>query len=181
MIDLETPRQIDDRQKGPKRVLVAGLLAAAAVVGIILMSSRDANDSTPTDEPSPTVTVPSTVTVTVPPTVTGTVPPTTPPRALFGTPYGSHGPGTYFVDEVDGIPTPRIFVTSAPVEPRSARSGLGRVCSSMRTASAVSSGSAGPLPCSRTPATGAMVSPGVLWQPSMVSSPRSVSSRDGPR
>ena len=41
-----------------------------------------------------------------------TVPPTTPPRALFGTPTASSSqPGTYFVDEVDGTPTPRIFVT----------------------------------------------------------------------
>ena len=40
-----------------------------------------------------------------------TVPPTTPPRALFGTPDEQLVPGTYFVDEVDGTPTPRIFVT----------------------------------------------------------------------
>ena len=32
-------------------------------------------------------------------------------RALFGTPNEHFGPGTYFLDEVDGYPTPRIFVT----------------------------------------------------------------------
>ena len=65
MIDLETPSPTDDRQKGPKRVLVAGLLAAAAVVAIALVATRD-DDATPADQPSPTV----------------TVPPTTPPRPL---------------------------------------------------------------------------------------------------
>ena len=40
-----------------------------------------------------------------------TVPPTTPPRALFGTEGEQLAPGTYFVDEVDGTPTARIFVT----------------------------------------------------------------------
>ena len=94
MIDLETPAPTDDRQKAPKRVLVAGLLAAAALVGIVIMSSRDANDSTPTDEPSPTA----------------TVPPAPPPRALLGT-TGDLLPGTYFVDEVNGRPTARIFFT----------------------------------------------------------------------
>ena len=39
------------------------------------------------------------------------MPPTTPPRALFGTDGEQFAPGTYFVDEVDGTPTPRIFVT----------------------------------------------------------------------
>jgi hypothetical protein len=100
MIDLETPSPTDGRQKRSKRVLVAGLLAAAAVVAIALVVSRDANDATPADQPLPTV----------------TVPPMLPSRALPN-PAPRPGetnwlvPGTYFVDEVSGIPTPRIFAT----------------------------------------------------------------------
>lgn len=92
-IDLETPLPTEPRQKGPTRVLVAGLLAAAAVIAIVLVVSRD--NTTPADRPAPSV----------------TVPPTTPPRALFGTEGERFEPGTYFVDEVDGTPTARIFVT----------------------------------------------------------------------
>ena len=58
-----------DPAEGPKRVLVAGILAAAAVVAIALVATRDGDDVTPADEPSPTVTVPP-----------------APPPALFGTP-----------------------------------------------------------------------------------------------
>ena len=95
MIDLETPVPTEPRRQGRYRVGVAALLAAAAVVAIVLVATRDDAQS-PADEPAPTV----------------TVPPTTPPRALFGTPDGALlAPGTYFVDEVDGTPTPRIFVT----------------------------------------------------------------------
>ena len=96
MIDLETPVPTEPRRKGPMRVLVAGLLAAAAVVAIALVvDPRRTTTGTPADQPAPTV----------------TVPPTTPPRALFGTPDEQLAPGTYFVDEVDGTPTARIFVT----------------------------------------------------------------------
>ena len=78
------------------------LIAAAAAVVCRRRSSwstRD-DDATPADQPSPTV----------------TVPPTTPPRPLPDARAAfDHGedlvPGTYFVDEVDGTPTPRIFVT----------------------------------------------------------------------
>jgi hypothetical protein len=95
MIDLENPSQTDEHRKGPKRVVVAGLLAAAAVVAIALVAIRDDDPVNPTDQPSPTV----------------TAPPTVPPRALFGTPDEQFVPGTYYLDEVGGVPTPRIFVT----------------------------------------------------------------------
>jgi hypothetical protein len=58
MIDLETPSETDDRQQRPKRFLVAGLLAAAAVVAIALVATR-ADNATPADQPSPTVTAPA--------------------------------------------------------------------------------------------------------------------------
>jgi transglutaminase-like putative cysteine protease len=52
------------------------------------------DDATPADQPSPAV----------------TVPPTSPPLPLSRS-HGQLEPGTYFVDEVAGIPTPRIFAT----------------------------------------------------------------------
>jgi hypothetical protein len=74
----------------------AGLIAAAAVVLVVgVLAVFDRDDAPPADQPTPTV----------------TVPPTTPPRALFDTRDEQFVPGTYFVDEVDGTPTPRIFVT----------------------------------------------------------------------
>jgi hypothetical protein len=92
MIDLETPSQTTAERKGPRRFVIAALLAAATVVGIALVVTRD--DATPADQPSPTV----------------PAPPTTPPRPL---PHDGEQivPGTYFVDEVSGTPAPRIFVT----------------------------------------------------------------------
>ena len=96
MIDVKTTDPTQPGQKRPMRVVVAGILAAAAaVVAVAFVVIRDADEVTPTDEPSTTV----------------TVPPTTPPRALLGaTPGERFVPGTYFV-EVDGTPTARIFVT----------------------------------------------------------------------
>jgi hypothetical protein len=95
MIDLETPVPTGPRRRGRNRVGVAALLAAAAVVAIVLLATRDDAQS-PADEPAPTV----------------TVPPTLPPRSLSGTPDGALlASGTYYVDEIDGTPTPRIFVT----------------------------------------------------------------------
>ena len=94
MIDLETPVPTEPRRQRRRRVGVAALLAAAAVIAIVVVATRD-DAQTPADQPAPTV----------------TVPPTTPPRALFGTPDEQLAPGTYFVDEVDGTPTARIFVT----------------------------------------------------------------------
>ena len=95
IVDLETPVPREPRRKVPPRVLVAGLVAAAVVVAIALVVTRAGDDAVPADQPAPTA------------------PPTTPPRALFGMPRPSEllAPGTYFVDEVDGTPTPRIFVT----------------------------------------------------------------------
>jgi hypothetical protein len=75
-------------------ILIAAAAAIVLLVAVVVI--RDVDDGAPADQPSPTV----------------TVPPTTPPRALFGSPQGEAlVQGTYFVDEVDGIPTPRIFVT----------------------------------------------------------------------
>jgi hypothetical protein len=95
MIDLEPPLAIDQRRKGPKRVAVAALVAAAAVISIALVAIRRDDPVSPADQPSPTVTVPPTVAL----------------RPLFGTGDERFVPGTYFVDEVGGSPTPRIFVT----------------------------------------------------------------------
>ena len=97
MIDLETPSQTDEHRKGPKRALIAGLLAAAAVVAIALVAIRNDDPVSPADQPSPTV----------------TAPPSVPPQALFGGPDVPLAPGTYSIDQVEGTPTPtpRILVT----------------------------------------------------------------------
>jgi hypothetical protein len=97
MIDLETPSEADEHGKGPKRVRLAGLLVAAAVVAIALVAIRKDDPVSPAEQPSTTV----------------IVPPTNPPQALPNTPrtYAQLAPGTYFVDEVEGISTPRIFAT----------------------------------------------------------------------
>ena len=97
MIDLETPSQTDQHRKGPTRALIAGLLAAAAVVAIALVAIRNGESVRPADEPSTTVTV--------------TVPPTTPQPALFGASGALRVAGTYSIDAVEGTPTPRILVT----------------------------------------------------------------------
>jgi hypothetical protein len=95
VIELETPSQTDEHRAARKRVLVAGLMAAAAVVAIVLVAIRNDDPTSPADQPSPTV----------------SVPPTLPPRALFGTADERLAPGTYSLDEVEGTPTPRILVT----------------------------------------------------------------------
>ena len=90
VLDVEVSVPTEPEPKRPMRVVVAGILAAAAAVAAIaLVVTRDG------DEPSPVV----------------TVSPTPPPRALFGTPEEEFVPGTYFVDEFEGTPTPRVFVT----------------------------------------------------------------------
>jgi hypothetical protein len=99
MIELETPSQTDEHRNGPRRrFLVAGLVAAAAVVAIALVAIRkdEPVSPAPADEPSATVTVPPT---------------TTPPPALFGVPGVRLAPGTYSVDVVDEVPTTPIHVT----------------------------------------------------------------------
>ena len=97
MIDVKTTDPTETRQKRPMHVVVAGILAtAAAVIAIAFMVTRDTDPVTPADEPSTTVTVPATPF----------------PRAQDN---GGHSlryvPGTYFVDEVSGTPTPRISFT----------------------------------------------------------------------
>lgn len=64
MIDLETPSPTGEHRRGPNRAMLAGVLAAAAVIAIVVAATR-VDDATPADQPSPTVTV----TVTVPPTL----------------------------------------------------------------------------------------------------------------
>jgi hypothetical protein len=95
-IELE-PTSAKPAPKRNRRRVAKIILAAAAVFAIVLVASREVDDLTSADEPSTTV----------------TVPPTAPPRALPNTARNSArlAPGTYFVDEVDGIPTPRIFAT----------------------------------------------------------------------
>jgi hypothetical protein len=102
-IRLEPAMSASVDRRRVKSVVVATLGVGAAVVAIVLVATRDDDAVNPADEPSPTVTV--------------TVPPAPPPRAL---PAGSGGPfnemptlepGTYFVDEIDGTPTPRIYFT----------------------------------------------------------------------
>jgi hypothetical protein len=92
-----TPVTLVDRELTPTQPTSGHrwpiLISAAAVVAIAFVVIRDADDVTPADEPAPTVTVP--------------------PRALPTTPdtVALLAPGTYFVDEVDGTPTPRISAT----------------------------------------------------------------------
>jgi hypothetical protein len=83
------PTEPASRRRWP--ILIAA--AAAIVVAITLVVIRD-DDATPADQPSPTV----------------SVPPTTPARAL---PRNQRWlePGTYYVNEVSGTFTPRIFAT----------------------------------------------------------------------
>ena len=141
MIDVKTTDPSEPRQKRPTRVVAAGILAAAAaVVAIAFVATPDADDVTPTDEPSTTV----------------TVPPTTPPRALLSQPFVPHttdviplAPGTYFVDEVDGTPTARILVTIGDRLVERRRLGRRQVWSTLGSASR----SADPTGCSQTPAT----------------------------
>jgi hypothetical protein len=88
--DLEPTSATSPPSRNRRRIAQGVLAAAAVVVVIALVATRD-DDATPADQPSPTV----------------TVLPTTLPRALPNAP----GTRTYVVDEVSGIPTPRILVT----------------------------------------------------------------------
>ncbi len=121
-----------EHRKGPKRVVLAGLLAAAAVVAIALVAIRNDDPASPADQPSPTV----------------TVAPTVPPRALFGTPGGQFVPGTYYRRRGRRNHRHRGSSSlSALAGPTSATTGR-----SMDRIS-VSSPSADPTECSQTPAT----------------------------
>ncbi len=92
LVDHEpTPSEPSSGRRWP--ILIA---AAAAVVFVaVVLVGHDRDDATPADQPSPTV----------------TVPPTSPPRPLPEALDEKLVPGTYFVDEVAGTPTPRIFAT----------------------------------------------------------------------
>jgi len=92
---LEAPSANDEPPAGPRRLVMAGLLAAAAVVAIALLPILRDDAGSPADHPPTTI----------------TVPPTVPPRALFVTADERFAPGTYSVDQVAGSPTPQILVT----------------------------------------------------------------------
>ena len=74
-------------------ILIAAAAAVVLVGGVLVVFDRD--EAPPADQPAPTV----------------TVPPTTPLQELPNVAPGPLVPGTYFVDEVSGTPTPRIFAT----------------------------------------------------------------------
>ena len=95
-IDLEPTSATSVPKRNRRRFAAAILAAAAAVVAIVVVVETRDDDATPADQPSPTVTVPPTAR-------------DAPPRPLPMS--GDLAPGTYFVDEVAGTPTPRIFAT----------------------------------------------------------------------
>lgn len=55
MIDLEIPSPTDEHRPGPRRVVVAALLAAAAVITLAVIVTRSNEDTSPADDPTPTV------------------------------------------------------------------------------------------------------------------------------
>jgi hypothetical protein len=89
---------MSEPSSGRRGLILTAAAAAAVVVAIVVVATRN-DDATPTDQPSPNVSV--------------SVSPTPPPRPLLGAALYNEQlvPGTYFIDEVDGIATPRIFVT----------------------------------------------------------------------
>jgi hypothetical protein len=99
MIDLDNEREVSaaTSRRWPKRAVVAGLAAAAALVAIALIAIRQDEPEGPTPATQPPTTV--------------IVPPTTPPQPLFRASGTDLTPGTYFVDEVDGLPTRSILLT----------------------------------------------------------------------
>ena len=92
MIDLETPSQTDEHRRGRSGSLVAGLLAAAAVVAIALVAIRNDDPVSPADQPSPTVTVPVTVSVVDFPNLTTTF---VSPRNGFSIEHPDGGPRSH--------------------------------------------------------------------------------------
>jgi hypothetical protein len=107
-IDLEATNARPAPSRNRRRVAQGVLAAAAAVVAIAVVATHDGE--APTDEPSPIA----------------TVPPTTPPRPLPNT-NALLAPGTYFVDEVSGTPTPRIFFTIGAGWENMGDAGIGKV------------------------------------------------------
>ncbi len=104
--DLESHRPKGQQQKQRTRVAVAALLVAAAVIAIVLVAVRRDQPVSPADQPASTV----------------TAAPTVPARTLFGIEDEQFAPGLYFVDNVGGSRTPRIFV-AVPAGWRNSRDG----------------------------------------------------------
>ncbi len=163
MIDVKTTVPTEPRQKRPMRVVVAGVLAAAAAVVAVTVAVVVIRDRRRRDTSRRTVHDRDCAHDDASPSAAGTdccgrlVP-----------------PGTYFVDEVDGTPTPRIFFTIGAGWNGNVRSRQRHGTTSAYRRSAT------PAPCSQTPATGATGITRGLWQPSTDSSPRSSSRGDGP-
>jgi hypothetical protein len=80
--------------RGSPTILPDGSLIVAHDLQLVRLSPPVGGDVTPADQPSRTV----------------TAPPTLPPQPLPDA-QGGLEPGTYYVDEVSGTPTPRIFAT----------------------------------------------------------------------
>ena len=104
LLDLDYPIRLEPTTSTPparrRTMLQAALAAAAAVATLVLVGvvvSRDADGTTPANQPFPTV----------------TVPPTTPPRALPGNSQllEQLAPGTYFLGGAVESMTPRILLT----------------------------------------------------------------------
>jgi hypothetical protein len=103
LVPLVTDRDAPPRRAGTRHpvsvrrrmALLVGVAAGIAAIALVVIRE---NDATPADQPSPTV----------------TVSPTTPPRPLPNNAQGALEPGTYYVDEVSGTKTPRIFATIGP-------------------------------------------------------------------
>src|SRR5262245_39366958 len=86
MIDLDNEREVSapTSKRWSRRAVIAGLVAAAAVVAIALVAIRKDEPVNPADQPSPsspTATTQPSAVVTAPP---ATAPATTPPQAMFG-------------------------------------------------------------------------------------------------
>ena len=90
MVDLDSPSRAAARAPRTRHVPVEWLLAAAAAVAVVLVATTRNDTSTTADQPSLAI----------------------PQGALFDAPEEQLlSPGTYFVDEIAGVPTPRISLT----------------------------------------------------------------------
>ena len=135
MIDLEAPSHTpEEHRKGPKRAVLAGLLAAAVVAAIALVAIRNDDPASPADQPSPTA--PAFLDLAATCTVRHTR------RAV-------RFPTRTIVDEVDGVcDTVDLCHSRRWLDQSSATTGripMDRI--------SVSSRSADPTECSWTPAT----------------------------
>ncbi len=100
-IDLDSASATFAPKQNRGRVAAAILAAVAAAIAIVLVLETRDDKVTPNDQPSPTAIVPP----------AATVPPTAPARAIPNNASGEIEPGTYFVDEIDGSPAPRMIAT----------------------------------------------------------------------